>query len=339
MIAAMSSRLVIYSALTDTTANWLIGRTNRETLAAPVTRPPAGRYTSNLMAEPSHDSLAPAGLGLEALSPLPRAFKTAVINPFANYMPAGLIRRCSLRQERTGPGQLERPRRLAEHGRQLQRQMPSDRRQDPGQWRHHADGAAQPQTLGSTPVSRSDRFGARVGRPEGACSVFGAGPGQIILDALAQARREAHATLVDLSADAFEYGMSLARQRGLDSRVRYIQADVRDLPSYLDRPPHVVKMMGILEYLTDEQILQIAGATPHHARFDRHRLQLAVHGHGTDRFFRRVFGLHMTYRSPEHVHASWPRPGSDNSRSIRNPWVFHVIVGRKFRRFGRRGGG
>jgi len=52
--------------------------------------------------------------------------------------------------------------------------------------------------------------------------------------------------------------------------------------------------------------------------------------HGTDRFFRRVFGLHMVHRSPDHLRELMSAAGfSDFTRFAEPLGVYHVIVGRK----------
>ncbi len=160
---------------------------------------------------------------------------------------------------------------------------------------------------------------------------LGAGPGQIIGEALMQTDAPAHATLVDISADAFEYGRQLAAQRGLDERMRFIQADVRDLHDYLRDPPHIVKMLGICEYLDEDQIVIIARAAaalmPDHGSIIFNSLSRA---HGTDRFFRRVFGLHMIHRPPQELCGLMARAGIGEFQVHPEPLgVYHVIVGRK----------
>jgi hypothetical protein len=52
--------------------------------------------------------------------------------------------------------------------------------------------------------------------------------------------------------------------------------------------------------------------------------------HGTDRFFRRVFGLHMRHRSPEQLQALMRRAGFDRFEAFAEPLgVYHVNVGRR----------
>lgn len=159
---------------------------------------------------------------------------------------------------------------------------------------------------------------------------LGAGPGRIIMDAMHQAESDASATMVDRSSDAFDYGREQARREGLAENVRFIQGDVRDVGEMLDHPPDLVKMLGICEYLTDEQILDIArtvvSVMPPGGAIVLNSLDKA---HGTDRFFRRVLGLDMHHRSPAEIESLMRQAGFDDFVSIPEPvGVYHVIVGR-----------
>ena len=89
---------------------------------------------------------------------------------------------------------------------------------------------------------------------------LGAGPGQIITDAMLRCGRDVRATLVDLSSDAFDYGRQLATRLGLIDRVRFIQGDVRQACEMLDGPVDLVKMLGICEYIEDEVLADIVRA-------------------------------------------------------------------------------
>jgi len=158
---------------------------------------------------------------------------------------------------------------------------------------------------------------------------LGAGPGCIILRAMARAEVPCEATLVDLNADAFDYGRRLAGQYGLDDRVRYIQGDVRDVGKMLDSPPSVVKMIGICEYLDDPQIVEIATrlaeVMPPGAPIVMNNI---THKHGSDRFCRRVLGLHMFHRSVEQLTALMRMAGFGRFSVHDEPLgVYSVIVG------------
>ncbi len=160
---------------------------------------------------------------------------------------------------------------------------------------------------------------------------LGAGPGHIITDAMLAAKNDSHATLVDISSDAFDHGRAVAEEKGLLDRVRFIQSDVREVR--LDEQVDLVKMIGICEYLEDDQIEAIAGALgkimPPGSGIVFNSISDA---HGTDKFFRRVFGLHMIHRTPEQLQALLKRAGFGEFHTFPEPLgVYHVVVGRMVR--------
>ena len=160
---------------------------------------------------------------------------------------------------------------------------------------------------------------------------LGAGPGLTIMDAMAAAKIESVATLVDISNDAFDFGISEAKKRGLADRIKYLQADVRDVKDMLDRPVDLVTMVGICEYLEDEQIVSIiealgtmmdpGTAIVFNSISDRH---------GTDPFFRNVFGLHMRHRTPEQIETLLAPAGFRDFKRFAEPLgVYTVVAGTK----------
>jgi len=268
-------------------------------------------------------------IAFERQSPIRRMLKAVVINPVANYLPAGMLR-AILRFAKS--------------------ELAAANWIDPGGWRSMVisyDG--RPRQIadkilvggGTIPMALRNRrrLGARVlSRLIDASQsepvqvlCLGAGPGRIIIDALVQANRDAHATLVDLSKDAFEYGLRISADAGVSDKVRYIQGDVRDVQRMLDRPPDVVKMLGICEYLTDEQIIDIVRAAAAVMPTGTYIVFNSISKtHGTDRFFRRVFGLNMNHRSPEQLQSLIAPAGFGDFISIPEPLkVYHVISGRK----------
>lgn len=160
---------------------------------------------------------------------------------------------------------------------------------------------------------------------------LGAGPGVTVIEAMSRAHLEAHATLVDLNDEPFEYGMRLAGEHGLENRVRFIEADVRDIGKYLNEPPGIVEMIGLCEYLQDEQIMMIAQAVAQLMPVGAPIIFNSVDSaHGTDRFLRRVFGLKMVYRSARQICRLMQQAGFGEFQAYREPMnVYEVIVGRK----------
>ena len=271
-----------------------------------------------------------AGIEFERSGLISRVMKAVLVNPFANYTPPGIMKA------------------LLRFGKS---ELATSNWSDPGGWRsmvisydgnprQYADKFLVSGGRMSMALRNRKRLGARLlARLIDASAsnpvhvlCLGAGPGQIIIEALAQAHSDAYATLVDLNSEPFEFGRALAEQRGLAEKVHFVTGDVRtDIHSLLDRPPDIVKMLGICEYLTDEQIATILGAVvaemPPGSSLVVNSLSKA---HGTDRFFRRVFGLHMIHRSVEHIQEMMTRAGLGDFYSIGEPLgVYHVIIARK----------
>jgi hypothetical protein len=267
-----------------------------------------------------------ADVEFERLSAAKRALKAIIVNPAANYLPAPMLRGI-LRLSRS--------------------ELAAANWSDPGGWRSMVISYKGncPQIsdkvlvgAGTMPMALRNRrkLGARIlarlidrcPNPPAHVLCLGAGPGHIITDALCQAKANATATLVDISSDAFEYGTRLAQERGLADRVRFVKSDVRDIAPLLERPPSIVKMLGICEYLTDEQISEIVGAvasvTPRGASIVFNCLSPA---HGTDRFFRRVFGLNMIYRNQAQLQALLAPRGWGDFAAVAEPLgVYQVVV-------------
>jgi hypothetical protein len=134
----------------------------------------------------------------------------------------------------------------------------------------------------------------------------GAGPGLHVQEAICRSKIKSanvHAYLIDRDGDAFEYGRSCAAERGIQPCVSFVQGDARSIRSVLPKvSPQVVKIVGLLEYLTDDQaldllralheVMAIGGQILTHGMVDRYR---------SARFMRRTFGLNHFYRTESHV--------------------------------------
>ena len=266
----------------------------------------------------------------ERVGILRRTFKTGVIDPLANHLPCRLLRSLL---------------------RFCNSEVAKVNWADPGGWRSMVIAYDErPKRIvdkilvgaGTMPkaIRNRRRLAARLlaelirtaERQPPHLLCLAAGAGQIEMDALTQARRAAHATLVDLNRDALDYGRDLAGRNGLSDKVRFIRADVLEVERLLDDPPDIVTLLGICEYLSDDQIVAIARAAaavmPAGAPIVFNSLSEA---HGTDRFFRRVFGLHMNHRSPEQIGGLLELAGfTEGFAAIPEPLgVYHVATVRK----------
>ena len=262
----------------------------------------------------------------ERLGPLRKVLKGLLTDPLANYLPASWLRG------------------LLEAGRS---ELAAANWAEPGGWRSMvisydgrprqlADRILVSSGVVSMALRNRFRLASRLLRQfiDSAPSsthvlCLGAGPGWIIMDAMASASTPCEATLVDLNPDAFEAGRELARTQGLENRVRFIQGDVRQhIGQMLERPPDVVKMIGICEYLTDKQIVDIAMALaevmPVGAPIVLNNI---TRRHGNDRFLRRVLGLHMIYRSVKELAALMRKAGFGGFQVHPEPLgVYNVII-------------
>jgi len=268
-------------------------------------------------------------IDFETVGTVSRLLKAAVVNPLVNYLPAGWLRGL-LRLTRS--------------------ELAAANWADPGGWRSMVisyNGRCRQWadkllvSGGTIPMALRNRrrlAGRVLARlidesPADPVQVLciGAGPGMIITDAMLQASRPSVATLLDLNDDAHQFAGDLARRHGLEGRIRFITGDARDIDKLTDCRPDIVKMIGICEYLSDQQIRQIVAALaavmPSGAVLVSNSLSKA---HGTDRFFRRVFGLHMIHRGPAQIQELMAAGGFGDFISIGEPLgVYHVVVGRK----------
>jgi len=161
----------------------------------------------------------------------------------------------------------------------------------------------------------------------------GAGPGNNVIEALAKVKDpQIYAKLLDMDADAFDYGAELAEKSGLaKDQIDFIQGNAIELAKHLSFTPHIVKLIGIIEYLTDDQV---------QALFDLAYRVMPVGGnvvvnsisnkHGHDRFMRRVFNLHLNYRTPDKIKAMLTQSGFSHFTQSREPLkIYYILVAEK----------
>jgi hypothetical protein len=130
-----------------------------------------------------------------------------------------------------------------------------------------------------------------------------AGTGHNIMEGMLRApKTPSFAYLVDLSDGATSFGQQLAQRLGLAERTKFISGNVLEIERFVDVPPDITVAVGILEYFTDEQAVELAKAmyraAPPGGAFLANSIMAA---HGSDRFLRTVMGLHLNYREPSQL--------------------------------------
>jgi hypothetical protein len=159
-----------------------------------------------------------------------------------------------------------------------------------------------------------------------------AGCGHNVQEAMKLARhKKVHAHCIDLDDEAFGYGRYMARGHGHSDRVNFIAGDVRNMSQLIQVKPNIATTIGILEYLTDEQILDILQVLHDEMPAGASIVANSIYNaHGTDRFLRTILNLHITYRTTEEVKRLMVRAGlADFSVAAEPLGVYTIITGHK----------
>jgi SAM-dependent methyltransferase len=136
----------------------------------------------------------------------------------------------------------------------------------------------------------------------------GAGPGRHVQTAIVDSgidRARISAYLIDLDDDAFEYGRALAGRLGIARCIHFLRGDARRIRETLpDISAQIVKVVGLAEYLSDTQLVELFRALREvvvpGGSLITHGL---VDAHGTGRFLARMFNLRHTQRTERHMTA------------------------------------
>ena len=159
----------------------------------------------------------------------------------------------------------------------------------------------------------------------------GAGPGLHVQEAICQSginREQVAAYLIDRDSDAFEYGIECAKSRGIENCVTFVQGDARDIRRVLPNvSPQIVKLVGLVEYLTDDQLCDLLKAI-RDVMVDGG--QILTHGfvdrYKTARFIRRTFGLNHVYRTASHMQQLLESVGFHQIEICEEPMKIYPIL-------------
>jgi predicted RNA methylase len=160
---------------------------------------------------------------------------------------------------------------------------------------------------------------------------IGAGPGRLLQTAMSDAKIDPSrmtAYLIDLDEDACQFGQTLASNFGLLDRVKFITGDARQIRDSLPGVGvNIVKLVGIIEYLDDAQLVEMLNAV-------RTSIvpggNVVTHGfvdkYGTGRFFARVFGLRHHQRNAEYLTSILKTSGFRVTECEYEPTGIHPIM-------------
>lgn len=159
----------------------------------------------------------------------------------------------------------------------------------------------------------------------------GAGPGRHVQTAISRLNLDAkqiQAFLIDLDDDAFDYGCRLADQLGISDCINFLQGDARQIQSVLPEvKPHIVKLIGLVEYLNDQQLFELLTAL--HAVMVPGGA-LVTHGmldpwNGKP-FLKRIFGLQHNLRTGSEIQQILEKAGFRITNQITEPMGIYPIL-------------
>ncbi|QDV53110.1 class I SAM-dependent methyltransferase family protein [Gimesia fumaroli] len=159
----------------------------------------------------------------------------------------------------------------------------------------------------------------------------GAGPGRHVQTAISRLNFNADqiaAYLIDLDDDAFEYGHHFSQQLGIADGIHFLQGDARQIHKVLPEvKPHIVKLIGLVEYLDDAQFSELLGAL--------HKVMLPggtliTHGlvdpYNGSPFLKRVFGLQHVKRSANDIKRLLESAGFRTLDQITEPMQIYPVI-------------
>lgn len=160
----------------------------------------------------------------------------------------------------------------------------------------------------------------------------GCGSGNILLQVLGQVRSRINslrAQLFDLDADALKMGQVKSRELGLDKEIAFIHAEANQIEMKIEAPPHIVKMIGLLEYLSDQEVVRLFESV---RRFRNPQSSILISSieekHGIERFLKRTLNFRLNYRDPEKLTGLLSRFGYRRFHLFPEPTgLFTVIAG------------
>lgn len=159
----------------------------------------------------------------------------------------------------------------------------------------------------------------------------GAGPGRHVQTAIVDSGidpGQVTAHLIDLDDDAFEYGRALAAKMGISQSIHFRQGDARSIRETLpEMQAQIVKLVGLVEYLTDAQFHELLAAIrpviTDDATLITHGFVDAFH---TRRFLDRIFHLRHRQRSAEQMHALLQSAGFRAVETVTEPVGIYPII-------------
>lgn len=156
-----------------------------------------------------------------------------------------------------------------------------------------------------------------------------AGTAQGVIDVVAKLRLEkidVRATLIDQDPTALRYARRIAREAGVEKRVTAIEGKVFKFRRYIDFEPDIVEMMGLIDYLEDEEIVLLMRMIRLRLSPKGYFFTCHIHPNSEAFFLKWVVDWTMKYRSLETLRNLLARAGFAEPRLLTEPHGIHSIA-------------
>jgi SAM-dependent methyltransferase len=158
-----------------------------------------------------------------------------------------------------------------------------------------------------------------------------AGSGRGVIEVMRQAKTRGirvEALLVDLDPYALAYAQMLARRAGVNEQLSVCFGDVWDFPRLVGTyHAHIVEMIGLCEYLDDDETRQLFRMVREHLSPDGCFITSQNAG-GEGFFLRNVANWHMRFRQAEHLKDLLTETGFNEVSTATEPQhIQHVFRG------------
>ncbi len=157
----------------------------------------------------------------------------------------------------------------------------------------------------------------------------GAGRGFNAMDSIVTSGlKNVEGYFIDIDDSAMEPGRALAESLGLSDKIKFIQGNAIDLKKHIPKNADILKLIGIIEYLTDAQVSEILNVGYENMNKGSTVIVNSIEpAHGIDPFLRKTFGLKLIYRTAEQVKKLLEKSNFSVLEDAKEPLdIYHIIT-------------
>lgn len=155
-----------------------------------------------------------------------------------------------------------------------------------------------------------------------------AGSARSVLEAMKKVDTvDSRAVLVDISRDALSHSMQVAEQLGVMDRCSTRRGNIFGMESIKEMPyPDIVEMVGLLDYLDDETIIELFKKIREWLPEGGVFLTGHIRPNPEQHFLKWVINWEMRYRDAHDLHRLLSTAGFEDRRIILEPHGIHMVA-------------